>query len=126
MLNPGLFRTEQIDDTLVVIALGSGSQIAEQRAQEESEAVLRQLQNPGVKNLLIDLESAGSLTTEMLGLMQRFRREVHALNGKMGLCNVPPAGREVLRFVQLDTLWPIHSSRDRALRDMKNPEGRSD
>lgn len=126
MPNPSLFKTERVDDTLVVIALDSGNHIAEQRAREESEAVLRQLQDPGIKNLVIDLQSAGTLTTEMIGLMQQFRRQVHALNGKMGLCNVPPSGRDILRFVRLDSLWPIHSSRDRALRDMQNPKGRPD
>ena len=85
--------------------------------------MVRQLQDPGVKNLVIDLEAAGSLTTEMLGVLQKFRRQVHALHGKMGLCNVPPSGRDILRFVRLDTLWPIHASRDRALRDMRNPKG---
>lgn len=93
--------------------------VAAEQIQAEVDVVLKQLEEPEVRNLVVDFESVDYLTTDMLGVMQRFLRRVHALKGKMVLCNVSGAVHEVLRLVKLDTRWPIHSSRAQALNDVK-------
>jgi len=79
-------------------------------------AVLDKLQETGARHLVLDLSQAQFFGTPVLGAMVKVWKKVSQDGGQMALCNVSEDIQKVLHLTKLHTLWPIHSSREEALR----------
>lgn len=114
-----LFQTERHGETLVAVPLQTVVSLDEADVRAELDELIVQLSQPGVKNLVVDFGQADHFGSSMLTTMQSVWRRVYAQHGRMGLCNVSAAAREVLKLVKLDGRWPVFTSRDDALAAMK-------
>ena len=111
-----LFDAESESETLIVVPLGNVRSLAEENVKPELDGILEQLRGPGVRNVVLDCEKIPYFGTTMLEAMLAIWRCARAREGKMALCNVSDIAREILGVSKFDTLWPICSSREEALR----------
>ena len=111
-----LFDTQIEGSTLIVISLGRAGSLAGDQMALELPDLLRQFEGSSLKNVVIDLEKSSYFGTSMLQVMAAMWKHVRAGGGKLALCNVSETGREVLQVTRFDTLWPICSSREEALK----------
>ena len=111
-----IFSAKTEGKTLIVASLASaGSLIGEEMAYELT-GLLQQFEQSGLRGAVIDLEKSAYFGTSMLQVMTAIWKRVRARGGKMALCNVSDTGREILGVTRFDTLWPICSSREEALK----------
>lgn len=112
-----IFNSEMQGDVLVVSAQAEISSLQFDIDQQMTD-VLHTLQQSGAKHLLLDLSRSSYFGTAMLGAMVKVWKKVSQGGGQMVLCNVSDGIQEVLRLTKLQTLWPIHATRDDALRSL--------
>ena len=69
----------------------------------------------GPRLVVVDLSKANSVSTVMLGLFLKLRRELSAVDGEVRLAGVQPLVRRVLDICRLDKLFAVFSSPDEAM-----------
>ena len=114
------FRIERDEDTLVAVTLREITSLADENLESELEQLERQLEQPHVKNLVIDFGQVSYLESCTLNTMVGLWKRVRMRHGKMALCNVSDLAREILEITKFDTLWPMLSSREEALTTVKS------
>jgi anti-anti-sigma factor len=82
---------------------------------EEAQRLLNELRNSQLVHVIVDLEKVEWFGTFLVEILLSLWRYVKANHGKLRLCNVSELGREVLRVLRLDTMWPIDGLREEAL-----------
>ena len=108
-------------NTLVVVSLGNaGSLVGEEMACELT-GLLEQFEQSGLQNAVIDLRNSPYFGTSMLQVMTALWKRVRARGGKMAVCSVSDTGLEILQVTRFDTLWPICSSQEQALKVVAEP-----
>ncbi len=112
---PKLFTTEVDDNVLIIVPQGSVSSLAAESMKPELDEMLAQLEQPGMKSVVVDMADVSYFGTIMLGAMHMIWKRVRQQGGKMALCNVSVVGREVLKIAGFDTLWPMCPSREEAM-----------
>lgn len=110
-----LFSTHMESHVFVVMPLESIGSLNSHSFAEEAKGLLNELRKSQLTHVIVDLEKAECFGTYMLEIMLALWNQVQASRGKMLLCNVSEFGGEVLQVTRLDTLWPIHASRNDAL-----------
>jgi len=120
MSHTKLFRIERDGDTLIAVPLRTVVSLAEEDVQAEMDNLAQELAEPDVKNLIIDFEATEYFGSSMLVAMQSVWRHVYAQRGRMNLCNVSVAAREILRLVRLESHWPIYPTREEALKALRS------
>jgi anti-anti-sigma factor len=76
---------------------------------------LRLLEDPSVRNVVLDLGRMDYCGSTALGLFAALWHEVRARGGRMALCNVSAHEREILEVVGFAGLWPVYPSRGEAV-----------
>ncbi len=109
------FHVERIDSVLIIAPQVNVSSLAVDGVQQELQAVLKDLETPEVKHVLIDMEKVPFFGSEMLGALHMFWKRAQAAGGKMALCNVSELAREVIRISKFDLIWSLHATRREAL-----------
>lgn len=117
-MQTSIFRMEMVGDTLVLAPGENVSNLTGLDVASEVENVLGEIQRMQATRVVVDLGDAQYFGSYMLELMHRIWRQVRAHGGKMAVCNASPFGREVLQVTRLDTIWPVVSAREEALRAM--------
>ncbi len=120
---PKIFSAECEGQTLIVSLLGNVSSLAEDEVRPELDALLEQLQQAELKHVVIDFEKVSYFGTTTLAAMHAIWRRVRDAHGKMVLCNLSTMGREILHVSGFHALWPIHTTREEALRAVKEQTG---
>jgi anti-sigma B factor antagonist len=87
--------------------------------EHEARAILNDLQDPTIKNVILDFSGTDFIGSSALGHLVRLRSVVESRNGRMALCNLSEHQREILQITKLDKLWPVCSNRDEALRTVR-------
>jgi len=111
-----IFDTEIQDATLIVAPRGNVSTLAGEDVHAELAGLLGMLQEAKVLHVVIDLEKASYFGSSMLGAMNAIWNRIRVQGGKMAVCNVSDTGLEILQISKFDTLWPICTSREEALK----------
>ncbi len=111
-----VFSAECENQTLIVSLLGNVSSLAEDEVQPELNALLERLRQAELRHVVIDFEKVSYFGTITLAAMHAIWRRVRDAQGKMVLCNVSTMGREILHVSGFHALWPIHATREEALR----------
>lgn len=118
---PRIFDARIEGDTLVVQSLDSaGSLIGEEVAFELS-GLLDQFEQAHLRNAVIDLHNSPYFGTSILQVMTALWKRVRARGGKMTVCGLSDTGLEILQVTRFDTLWPICSSQEEALKLVTEP-----
>ena len=108
--------TEIVDGTLIVSLRSElGSLTDEGRDEEFDRTVAQVVDNPEVRNVLLDLTNASYFGSEVLEWMVVLWKRVKEKGGSMALCHVATSAREILTIARFDTIWPIHDNREDGL-----------
>jgi anti-anti-sigma factor len=81
----------------------------------ESGEIVRMLEDPSIRHVVIDLGHSDYVGSEALGWFVRLRKQVARRGGRVLLCHLSPHAREILGVTQLDKLLGIYPSRAEAL-----------
>ena len=60
-----------------------------------------------------------------LGFFVKLWKRIRKVDGSMAFCNVSAHEQEVLRVTRLDTLWPVCTSREQAVEQLRQTGGSS-
>jgi anti-anti-sigma factor len=112
------FATHVVDQTLFVVpsryvASLTGVELAKERA-----AFLEEMQHSSVREVIFDLWALEAFGSLMLGTLCLAWKQARDQGAAMALCNVSAIGRQVLERSKLNSLWPIHASRDIAVESL--------
>lgn len=113
---PGRYvRVDRAGDSLVVAPLFTFATFTEADLVEEWRALQEQLDQPGIKNVVVDLGEIPYFGSTVLEWMVQMWRRAKAKGGTLATCNCSPIGKEVLHAARFDTLWQIFDSRQQAI-----------
>src|SRR3972149_1061948 len=101
------FRVDRDGNTLIAVTLREITSLADEDLEEELEHLQRELEQPEVKNLVMDFGQVSYLESCTLNTMIGLWKRVRLCNGKMALCNVSSLAREILEITKFDPAWPI-------------------
>ena len=121
MSMPQIFDARIEGDTLVVVSLGNAGSLAGDEMAYELAGLLDRFDECDLRSAVIDLRNSPYFGTSMLQVMTALWKRVRARGGKMAVCSVSDTGLEILQVTRFDTLWPICSSQEQALKVVAEP-----
>jgi anti-anti-sigma factor len=111
----GIFEIEQQDDTIIVVPTVDLRELVYRRIEEGAKQILDHLNGTGIKNVVLDFHKTDYYGSTALGFFVKLWKRVRSCDGRMAFCNVSAHEKEILQVTRLDQLWPIYSSRNKAL-----------
>jgi anti-anti-sigma factor len=115
MTTSALFEVEVLQPTLIVVPQENVNSLIDDRVQPELVRLFTLLEDPALRNVVIDFGQIEYFGSSMLEAMLKLWKQVSGHGGKMAVCNISDIGREVLQVGRFDTLWDIYISREEAL-----------
>jgi anti-anti-sigma factor len=119
MSEPRYVRCEQQGDTLIVSPLFTFARFTEADIVDEWKALQRQLDDPAIRHVVVDLAAVPYFGSTVLEWMVQMWKRTKAKGGSLVTCNCSQVGREVLHAARFDTLWGDYPTRDEALRSIQ-------
>ena len=111
-----VFKTEQIDETLVLAPSRDLSELHLSRFEEETAAVLELVESMPAKYIVLDFAKTDYYGSTALGFFVKLWTRLRKSEGQMAFCNVSENELEILRLTKLDSLWPVCDTREEALK----------
>src|SRR5687768_5798902 len=93
---PKIFDLERDGDALIVVPLRNLGSLAEEELQSELPDLLRALERPEVRHLVLDFSRITYFGSSMLEAVRRLARQAHDHGGRTALCGLSPVAREIL------------------------------
>jgi anti-sigma B factor antagonist len=115
MSEPKYVRAEQQGEVLTVSPLFTFATFTEPDIVAEWTAVQKQLEQPDVKHVVVDLGQIPYFGSTVLEWMVQMWKRVRDKGGRLAACNASPIGREVLTVARFEKIWGIFDSREAAL-----------
>ncbi len=112
------FHVEQEGDAIIVIPQGDSHKFRYDALHYEYNELHRRLENPGAKNLVVDLGNVEILGSLMLGVFVKLARKVTAAGGRVILCNASESMRKILELQNLLQVWPLFDNRAQAMQSL--------
>jgi anti-anti-sigma factor len=116
----GAFGVEREGQTLIVTPLTDLRELGFPEIEAGARDILHLLGNSGGKNVVLDFHKTDYYGSTALGFFVKLWKRVRDCNGRMAFCGVSDHEREILKVTNLDGLWPICSSREKALRAVQD------
>ncbi len=115
---PGLFRFEQDEHTLVLTPTRNLSELELVSIDDTVHDVLQTFDANGVLNLVFDFGGTEYYGSTALGMFITLWKRVHESGGRMVFCNLSAHEQATLELTHLDQLWAICHSREDALAEL--------
>jgi anti-anti-sigma factor len=109
------FTAERLDDVLCVVPQIDVTGVDQEAVQADVAALLAMLADVEPRHVVFDFHALPYFGSAMLEAMLALWRHVRSRGGRLAVCNLSDAEREVLATVKFDTLWPIGKTRDDAV-----------
>ncbi len=109
------FRYERQGATLIVSLMGDCLNTEESALEREIDALHKVFDDPGMKNIVIDIGSLPFFGSIIIGAIMALCHRAIAGGGKAVLCDASEGMRDVLRIMKLDTVLPYFNTREEAL-----------
>ena len=113
-------RLEQEGETLIVSPLFTFGRFTEGDLVHEWDQVLRRIDGPEVKHVVVDLGQIPYFGSTLLEWMVQMWKRAKEKGASLAACNPSHIGREVLAIAHFNDLWGIYSSRGEALKSFKD------
>jgi anti-anti-sigma factor len=117
-----LFSTYCRDHALVVAPTAPIGSLYAADMRKEAEGLMAEVHAQGVKKVIFDMSRADYFGSQVIELMILVWRRLSTLQGKLALCRMSPAAREMLHIVNLDTIWRICQTLEEALSEPAESE----
>ncbi len=119
---PRLFKLEPLEDTLVITPQSEKIGFAELGMPHELDGIFEWIRHPEILHVLVDFSQIDYFSSSVLEALRTIWLAVKDKHGRMALCSLSPAGREILQLSRFDTLWPSYPDRTEALLALHHPE----
>lgn len=113
--NLEIFDVQETPPNLIVAPQGSTLQFQYSNVQIESNKVLRLLDAPEIKNVIIDLHQVEYLDSILIGAIIRLLQRAKQSGGQAVFCNACDNMQNILSCIKLGILWPLFETREEAL-----------
>ncbi|MBW3542508.1 MAG: STAS domain-containing protein [Planctomycetes bacterium] len=117
-----VFKVERAAPTLVVIPQGPALKFPYPEVHRESNDVFRLLDEPALKNVLIDLSAVDYVDSVIIGSIIRLLQKAKLKRGKACFCRASQQMYEILKSIKIGSLWPLFDTREEALAAMNGGE----
>jgi anti-sigma B factor antagonist len=91
------------------------SGLSEEHIQVLAQQLLDLVNEPGEKKLLLNFRNVEYMSSAVLGMLVTLNKKIQAAGGKLVLCNIDPAIREVFEITKLDKLFVIRGEEQEGL-----------
>lgn len=110
-----LVRMEQQGNVLIISPLFAVGAFSEADLHAEWAAIERQLRNPAIEHVTIDLGEIPYFGSTVLEWMVLIWKRIRARGGRLAICHCSDIGRDILKAARFDTLWKICDDRAEAM-----------
>lgn len=110
-----VFQMEEKGNTLVVCPLGDALGFRYLDVHNETNAVLRELDNQHLSNLVIDFGGKELFGSIIIGSIIKMARKAGQNGGQVAFCNASPEMMEALETMNLWKLWPYFATGTEAM-----------
>ncbi len=116
-----IFRTETVEDHLVLIPQSEGASFRYADLQMEGNYVRTMVADKKYRGLIIDLSNMNYFGSEFIGALITIAREKKNRGGKAVVCGAAPQMLEVLQNMSLFKIWPYYPTREDAVAALNAP-----
>jgi anti-anti-sigma factor len=116
-----IFRTETVEDHLVLIPQSEGASFRYADLQMEGNYVRTMAADKKYRGLIIDLSNMNYFGSEFIGALITIAREKKNRGGKAVVCGAAPQMLEVLQNMSLFKIWPYYPTREDAVAALNAP-----
>ncbi|MEX2186772.1 MAG: STAS domain-containing protein [Pirellulales bacterium] len=113
------FTAERAGDVLCVVPLCDVTGVNQDAVQAGVAELLAMLAGVEPRHVVFDFREVEYFGSAMLETMLTLWRHVRSRGGRLAVCNLSEAEREVLATVKFNTLWPIGETREEALQAVR-------
>ncbi|MBQ15645.1 MAG: hypothetical protein CMJ65_00835 [Planctomycetaceae bacterium] len=117
-----VFQIVRLANTLVVVPQGATMNFQYTDVHLESNELFRILDEPNIKNVLIDLGAVDYIDSIIISSLLRVLTKSRQLGGKGVFCCASDDVKEVLKCIQIGRLWPLFDTREEALAVVENKD----
>jgi len=116
-----VFQVERLGHTVVVLPQGPALQFQHNEVHVESNALLRVIEEPVFKNVIVDLHCVDYVDSVIISSILRCLTKIKQKGGKSVFCAASQNMRSLLKSIQLGRLWPEFPTREAALEYLAAP-----
>lgn len=113
-----VFPSVRKGDTLIVSPAGDAAGFGGAQFAVEQSRVLKALEEPGIRNVIVDLRNANYIGGTMIGALNRFVVKARERGGRAGFCHLSADMDETVRILNLQQLWAVYPTRAAAVKDI--------
>jgi anti-anti-sigma factor len=114
-----VFQYERDGNTLVVSPRRDCLDVQESDLRFEIEELHKLLDDPGVKNLVVDTGTAPHFGSLIIGAIMALCKKVHDGGGRAAFCNASPGMLDAMQIMKIDSVMPYFPTRAEALASLK-------
>ncbi len=115
-----IFETIIEDDVLIIVPYGPARNFPYREVHMAANDVLKQaLENVRIRNIIADVRNVSAIDSVMMDCLLRVLTLAKRRNGVAGFCNVPQTIRDALVRARMGEVWAEFSSREEALRQLR-------
>ena len=103
------------DDCLWVVLLQGSTDFREPLALAEGQALTEAIERDQILKVVVDMSLLPYFGSTVLEWLVTFWKKLRERGGVLVLFGPTPVGRDVLRVVRFDAIWPIAETREEAL-----------
>ena len=118
-----VFQIARLPQTLVIVPQGATLKFQYTDVHLESNELFRIIDEPQLKNVLIDLGAVTYIDSIIISSLLRVLTKSRQLGGKGVFCCASNEVQEVLSCIQIGRLWPLFETREEALAEVEPEEG---
>ena len=110
-----VFKVERLESVLVVLPQGPALNFQYNQVHLESNSLFRVLDEPTLKNAIVDLEAVDYVDSVIISSILRVCTKTKQKGGKAVFCNASESMESVLKCIKIGKLWTLYTTRDEAL-----------
>jgi anti-sigma B factor antagonist len=100
---------------VTIVCLNERKILSEEHIHVLAQQLLDLVKEPGEKKLLLNFRNVEYMSSAVLGMLVTLNKKIQAAGGKLVLCNIDPAIREVFEITKLDKLFVIRGEEQEGL-----------
>ena len=112
---PSAFTSERQGKTLIISPEGDSLSFEESDIKRSLDQLHNLLDEPEIKNLIVDVGSAPYLGSIIVGAIMVLCKKATDNGGKAAICNASPSVLDSIQLMRLDSVIPYFATREEAL-----------
>ncbi len=114
-----VFSVEREGDTLIVSPRRDCLDVQESDLRVEIEDLHKQMDDPALRNLLVDVGTAPHFGSIIIGAIMALCKKAHDRGGRAAFCNASPGMLDAMQIMKIDSVMPYFPTRAEGLAALK-------